>query len=43
MLSAKNASENSISNYYIFKGISQLRNYIVFCKEEAMVGMQKKS
>ena len=37
-----NASENSISNYYIFKRIKQLRNYILLYEEGAIVGMQKK-
>ena len=42
LLSAINASGQTIPNYYIFKGIRKLRNYTMFCEEGAMLGMQKK-
>ena len=42
MLSAISATRNTISNYYIFKGVRKLRNYVSLCEENAMMGMQKK-
>ena len=42
VLSTINASGQTIPNYYIFKGIRKLRDYIIFCEERAMLGMQKK-
>ena len=42
VLSAINASGQTIPNYYIFKGIRKLRDYTMFCEEEALLGMQKK-
>ena len=42
VLSAINALGQTISNYYNFKGVRKLRNYIALCEEGAMLGMQKK-
>ena len=42
VLSAINASGQTIPNYYIFKGIRKLRDYTMFCEEGALLGMQKK-
>ena len=42
VLIAINASGQSIPNYYIFKGVRKLRNYVIKCKKGAMQGMQKK-
>ena len=37
VLLAINANDRSIPNYYIFKEIRKLRNYVALCKEEAML------
>ena len=42
VLSAINAQGESIPNYYIFKGVRKLNNYVALCEEGAMMGMQKK-
>ena len=42
VLSAVNANGESIPNYYIFKGIRKIKNYVALCEEGAMMGMQKK-
>ena len=42
VLTAINASGQWISNYYIFKGVRKLRNYVIKCEKGAMQGMQKK-
>ena len=42
VLTAINASGSNIPNYYIFKGVRKVKNYIAFCEEEALMGMQKK-
>ena len=41
ILSAINGGGGTISNYYIFKGIRKMRDYVVFC-EGALLGMQKR-
>ena len=42
ILTAINASGETIPHYYIFKGVRQLRNYVIRCEEGASQGMQKK-
>ena len=42
VLSAINANGDSIPNYYIFKEIRKIKNYVALCEEGAMMGMQKK-
>ena len=42
VLSAVNANGECIPNYYIFKGIRKIKNYVALCEEGAMMGMQKK-
>ena len=42
ILSCINASGSSIPNFYIFKGRSFRRNFIIRCEEGACIAMQKK-
>ena len=42
VLSTVNANGESIPNYYIFKGIRKIKNYVALCEEGAMMGMQKR-
>ena len=42
ILIAINASGETIPHYYIFKGVRQLRNYVIRCEEGALQDMQKK-
>ena len=42
VLSAVNANGEFIPNYYIFKGIRKIKNYVALCEEGAMMGTQKK-
>ena len=42
VLTAINAQGESISNFYIFKGIRPRRNYLALCEDGASFGMQKK-
>ena len=42
VLSAINANRKTIPNYYIFKCVRQIRNYVALCEPNAMIGMQKK-
>ena len=42
ILSTINANGESIPNYYLFKGVRQMRNYGALCEPNAMIGMQKK-
>ena len=41
VLSAINAQGEFIPNYYIFKGVRKLNNYVALCEEGAMMGTQK--
>ena len=43
VLSAINASGQTIPNYYIFKGIRKLRDYTMLCEERTLLGMQKRA
>ena len=42
VLSAINTSGDHIPNYYIFNGIRKLKDYTIFCRTQAMLGIQKK-
>ena len=42
VLLAININRDSIPNYYIFKQIRKVKNYVALCKEGAMMGMLKK-
>ena len=42
VLTAINTNGQWICNYYIFKGVRKLRNYVIKCEKGAMQGMKKK-
>ena len=42
VLTAINVEVETMSNFYIFKGIRPRRNYLVLCEDGASFGMQKK-
>ena len=43
VLSTINANRGTILNYYIFKGVRQMKNYVAYCEKNAMIGMQKRA
>ena len=43
VFSTINANGETILHYYIFKGVRHIRNYVAYCEEDALLGMQRKS
>ena len=41
-LTSINASEDTICNYYIFKGVSTRRYYLSLCEDGTTFGIQKR-
>ena len=43
VLTIINANDENISNYYIFKRIRSIKNYLALCEHKATFDMQKRA